>query len=401
MPGSPHRRSPKILIRLASLILAGLLLAGCQPIEDVASEEPVTHLGAGPWDEVFEPYVAWQEENREAGFDFEMYLSAMIQRGSNHTRPNRLFNGSVDVFAELEVCEDPFWGQGGAGLHFWHIQDFTGQTAYDLAVAQGTTILPNDEAGEPDTALGGLWWQQEGMFDGALDLQLGALCPNDIFDDNTYANWDRTSFLAQPLASNPTRIWPSTGLGVLARVHPAEFCEITAAVLDGKGTDHGPDFGSLGDRRMARLAEIAFKPEISGLGAGAWRCTWQSMDSSEAGPASEGILVSVEQEVGRDAALFLRYGNNDGARTDVDQVLAGGVVFTAPFGYNQDWLGLGAVRTWPTDRSLPQDVALEAFWRMQLTRHIQVTPDIQVHLRTSDPDQDPLVTGGLRINLTL
>lgn len=391
--------------RAAALLLGSLLLAGCEPVPEADSAAPapppVTHLGPGFWDDVLDPYVAWQEANREAGFDFELYLSAIAQRGSQPWAPNRLLNSSADLYLQWNVNEDPTWGSGSVASHAWHIQEYLGGSAWEFAAAQGTTIHPNDDSGPAHTALASLYWQQEGMLDGALDVQVGALCPSDIFDDNTYANWDRESFLAQPLAGNPTRVWPSTGLGVLGRLHPSEFCEITAAVLDGNGTDRGPDLGAFGDRRMARIAEVAFKPEIPGLGPGVYRFTWQSVDASLDLPPGEGFLASFQQDTGEDAALVLRYGRNTGTRTEAEEVLAGGVVFTAPFGYEDDWIGIGAIRSRPTDPTLRDDFALEAYWRMQLTRHLHLTPDLQFHVQTSNPDEDPLVTGGMRMTLSL
>lgn len=378
------------MLRLVLVVLVFLAWASpglAQEVSDRALEEGrVTHLGPGPWDDLFRPYDDFQEAARAAGLDLQATYSVIAQRGSQAGPDNRLVNQTVDLYSFWQATE-----RGGLGAYGFYGEELLGGSARDFALAQGSRLLPNDDTGAPFTSLLALWWQQEGMLDGALDLHVGHLAPVLLFDVNTYANWDRESFLSQPLAGNPTRVAPQCGLGVHARVHPSDSWSLSASLMDGEGTDRGPDMQALGAGGFARLAELAWTPE-----GGAYRLSWQSVDASHLGPESQAWLLSAEQEVGEDAALFARYGTNDGRRTDLRQSASGGVVFTGPFGFTDDWLGLGGTWGRPSDPALPDEVGLEAYWRLQLSERIQFTPDLQVLLRP-----ETQVTGGVRLTLIL
>ena len=55
--------------------------------------------------------------------------------------------------------------------------------------------------------------------------------------------------------------------------------------------------------------------------------------------------------------------------------MSAGVVFTQAFGFNNDWLGLGFIWNDPSDGNRADDYGVEAFWRVQLTETLQITPD--------------------------
>jgi porin len=80
--------------------------------------------------------------------------------------------------------------------------------------------------------------------------------------------------------------------------------------------------------------------------------------------------------------------------------LATGVVFTNAFGYNNDWLGLGFIWQDPSDGNRRDDYGMEAFWRLQMTEHIQVTPDVQIYFDPStSPTRDVEAAFGLRVGI--
>jgi carbohydrate-selective porin OprB len=84
----------------------------------------------------------------------------------------------------------------------------------------------------------------------------------------------------------------------------------------------------------------------------------------------------------------------------VQQSLATGFVFTQFLGYNNDWLGVGFTWTDPSDGNRRDDYGMEMFWRLQLTRDIQLTPDVQFCFDPSrNPNRDLEVAFGLRVGM--
>lgn len=373
---------------MTRLLIAVLVLLAlpCHAQDRALPQGRVTHLGPGPWDDVFRPYDDLQRSLAESGVDLQITYSAVAQRGSQPGPDNRLVNHTVDLFAFWQATED-----GGLGAYGFYGEELLGGSARDFALAQGSLLLPNDDTGAQFTSLLALWWQQDDLLEGALQLQVGHLAPVLNFDENTYANWDRESFLSQPLAGNPVRVAPQCGLGAYARLQPTQSWYLSASVMDGEGTDRGPDLQALGAGGFATLAEVGFTPR-----GGSYRVGWQAVDSSHLGPYSQAFLVSAEQEVADGVAVFARYGASDGRRTDLRKMASGGVVFTDPFGFPDDWIGLGASWGRPSDPALPDNLGLEAYWRLQLSERVQLTPDIQFLLRP-----EPHVTGGVRLTVIL
>ena len=119
-----------------------------------------------------------------------------------------------------------------------------------------------------------------------------------------------------------------------------------------------------------------------------------------AGPSSSVWLFCFQQELSTKLAVFGRCGTGDGKRTAVQHSAAAGFVFTQFLGYNNDWLGVGFMWQDPTERTRAEDYGMEVFWRMQLTKNIQLTPDVQIYFDPSrSPTGDTEAAFGLRLGV--
>jgi porin len=226
-----------------------------------------------------------------------------------------------------------------------------------------------------------------------------------MLDQNDYAGWDRTSFMAGPLSGNLVRNFPIAALGVDTTVHVFDDLQLSLLVADADGYPFYPDFKSFG-RQFVYVPGFVYTPTIPGLGKGRYEVNFSHIERTERfggkGPSSSVWLFSFQQEVSEDLAAFLRFGTGDGRRTDVQQTLAAGVVFTQFCGYNNDWLGVGMIWNDPSDGDRREDYGLETFWRLQLTENIQFTPDVQLYFDPSmNPVRDIELAFGLRIGIFL
>ena len=247
------------------------------------------------------------------------------------------------------------------------------------------------------------------MFDGRFELVIGQLDPITLVDSNTYAGYDRESFIHKTLASNPVRSVSNPGVGVGFRVNPTRSSYFAYSILDGSSNEEYPDFNSLSDGNWAHLAEIAYQPKIEGLGQGNYRFGMQHADASGDSSSSTTWSLSFDQELGDQLGAFIRYGNGDGKLKSIKQFFSGGLAWKGVFGYNNDLIGLGGFWAEPTAASggssgsserRQNEYGIESFYRVQLTNRTQLTIDGML-IRPSSPAGNHDIEGILNLRLGL
>ena len=68
--------------------------------------------------------------------------------------------------------------------------------------------------------------------------------------------------------------------------------------------------------------------------------------------------------------------------------------------YEGDWTSIGYFYGKPIDRSLDEEHGMEIYWRAQITRTIELTPDFQVYFDRAG-QAGPAFFGALRIRFIL
>ena len=108
--------------------------------------------------------------------------------------------------------------------------------------------------------------------------------------------------------------------------------------------------------------------------------------------------MSFEQETPWDAALWLRGGISDNRRKNFESFLGGGVVFTNPFGFDRDQIGMVIGWGRPDDSSARDNTYLaETYWRAQLTERLEFGPDLQLHFKPAkNRNRDIVAVAGVR-----
>ena len=87
------------------------------------------------------------------------------------------------------------------------------------------------------------------------------------------------------------------------------------------------------------------------------------------------LVVSADQNLSDDLGVFLRYDGNDGGINAIRHLLAVGVSFLTPFGRENDEAGIGVSYSHPSSNDLQDEYSAEAYYRVQLTEGIEVSPD--------------------------
>jgi carbohydrate-selective porin OprB len=109
-------------------------------------------------------------------------------------------------------------------------------------------------------------------------------------------------------------------------------------------------------------------------------------------------VVSGSQRFGR-FLPFLRYGHADsgsGGPTSIDNMVNGGVAIDNIFGQSNDRIGLGLTWSRPADGALDDQGAFDAFYRIQVTPRIAVTPTLQLIIDPVRSPEDEVWVFGVR-----
>lgn len=324
-------------------------------------------------------WYSWKQEVFELhGFQFSLAYSSMGQYATE-TRPGRqdLAAGGVFDF-------------GGTWALLKRDSDWQGMLGFRIADQHrlGTSVAPSglgDEIGSawgtslafdniPFNAIEG-WWEQS--LGGRAAVRFGKLDVSGIFDPAALGN-PFEHFMGHPFNLNSTIPFPAEGIGAIALLEPIEDFSIVAGLVDANGNGSDWDFDSFFRvREYLKLAAMAWTPEFS-YGKGEYHLTvWNSDKRVDAKvPGGKGFVIHGEQRVG-DVIPFFRYGHSSGGAAALKNMIAAGVGFYHPFGRSSDGIGLGLSWGEPFGAGLRDQYGIEAYYRIQLTNEIAMTPDIQ------------------------
>ena len=77
-----------------------------------------------------------------------------------------------------------------------------------------------------------------------------------------------------------------------------------------------------------------------------------------------------------------------------------GVGFMDPSDYHSEMLGVGFVWADLSGAGLRDESIVEAFFRFQLTRMVQLSPDLQLVINPAGSDEDVVAVFGIRLQAT-
>lgn len=372
-----------------------------QRAEQQEATQVDTHFGSGVVDKLFARFERFDTQIEAVGGPKILGLYSPIWQTGTQPGVDDLLSQSLNIYTEWELLHRE-GNEGTLYAFYLHESDSLGNSAQQFADAIGTTILPNDDVGDATNALAHFAWTQK-LLDGNVELSVGQLALKIMVDQNDYAGWDRVSFIAGPLSGNQVRNFPIAALGVDTTIHLTDALQVSMIVADADGYPFYPDFKSFG-RRFVYIPGFVYTPEIGGWGKGRYEVNFSHIERTERfggrGPSSSVWLFSFQQELSPKLAAFGRCGTGDGKRTAVQHSLAAGLVFTQFLGCNNDWLGVGFIWQDPTDATRREDYGMETFWRMQMTKNIQLTPDLQLFFDPSrSPTGDTEAAFGLRLGV--
>jgi porin len=355
------------------------------------------------FDEFFQPWFDFKSRlNRDYGLQFGLAWTPLVQGASSSPGENRAAGGIFELFGKWTLFGRGTDHPGSLGFRVEDRHRLGTDLAPQLLGSEtGSTWSTATGFGEFNLSVPELWWEQHLIKD-HLAFRAGKMLAFAVYDYFRFKS-PKTGFLNQMFNVNPTIPFPSFGLGATVLVRPWDDIYIVAGIHDANGQPTRVGFDTFfDDREYFTALELGWDPgHLSGRregffdGADYHVTLWHADARERQGtPSGRGFLVAAEQPIG-DQVLFARYGYADGNVTPLGQMAAAGVAFTNVFGEDADVIAIGAswgrnnLGRFPVDIDDSGDLvlfdadgldqyAIEAFYRMQLTPRLSITPDVQL-----------------------
>ncbi len=346
----------------------------------------------------------WEDAARrlEQGIGLQLGLNytALYQNAdaSVPLRPSEAAVGDFDFFGRWNLVNRGGPWPGALVFFTENRHRFTDIPPSELGGAIGSLWGTTNAFSEQDYALTQLYWEQGSQEDRVVS-RLGKMDPEAIYDRSRYVSANE-AFLNQAFSKTLAMPVPTTGLGAALAISPIPNTYIVGGVHDANGDK--TSFGEIKKGELFTAIEFGIAPSYGKPGAGLYHVTLWHSDAREKAniPSGRGAALTLQQELGPDGRIvpFFRYSYGDGGATPVRQGIAVGVGFEEPFGQNNDLIGIGFSWGQPSDRTLRDQYVMEAFYRVQITPHTNLTPDIQVTFDPSDNSaEETIVVGGVRL----
>jgi len=199
--------------------------------------------------------------------------------------------------------------------------------------------------------------------------------PGDFEDLHPLLNaW--TAFMNDASFNNPTTALPQQGLGLVGRVFFTDHIYVAGGLHDANGVPTRIDFDSFFSvREYFTWAEAGWTTSPGGEAGGdsVHVTAWRSDPRDEADlDEGWGINFSAAHTFGKRWIPFVRVGHsNGGGGALLSELVSGGVGVRVR---SDDLVGTAVSWGRPPEGQGPDQVTVEAFYRLQLTHNLQLTP---------------------------
>lgn len=322
----------------------------------------------------------------KTGLTFGGAYTMLLQQASGGPGDRTAAAGDIDLMLswKKQFNETDYIRINSSFEYRFQIGDITPSA---LGPEIGTLIPTTNGFGERPPVVKELFYDQT-LLEGRVRWIFGRIDPENYVGGHRLQSAN-TFFLNKAFSSNPAIAYPSIGLGGAAAVKPVDWLYILAGCTDVNANITRTGFDTAFDTgEVFAFAEVGGITNWDGLGSGRQRLSvWHSDSSSVKNkPSDQGISISIDQELGPKAAIFLRTAYSDGAVTNVRQLYEGGFGFKGLTGIDNDYTGIAlAYAAPPSGRA---ETILEVFQRFQLALRTELTVGAQLIMNPGKAPND-------------
>ncbi len=252
-------------------------------------------------------------------------------------------------------------------------------------------------------------WQQN-LIDDKLTVILGKVDPTNYFNfHGLVVPWQH--FIGYGSSLSGTVNWPNQGFGVIAGYKITDKFYAMAGLTDvygdlfedGNFLDFGENFF---EGNFFKVAEVGYVPSMAEryfkkVSVTVWQTDAYTSSAGTPVEKGQGVSVSAHWFFAERFVPFLRFGFSNGQGENSfykkDFQIGHGLRF-----FTHDMLGASFGWAEPNIPDTKNQMTLEIFYRLNLTEHLELTPDFQwIFNPTLNPNADNLAYLGIRGRITL
>jgi porin len=355
------------------------------------------------WSPLAGPAASAKGFLKQADITTDLFVMFFYQRASDVQFGGRdLGSFAYQSVGDWEIAKDTALGdsflewniKGAVGLSFDE-EDESSAGGFKL----GDQSVINNNVTPDTSALTELFWKQV-LADGRWVVMAGRVDHSYHFDVNRVAYDSVRKLQSFVFVNNNSIPWPLYGgLGGSVTWNATDRLTLRAGGGESGSDEPWQFWKTVDDGNWYQLFEAELRLDLPGLGKGAYRLTpWHNHLEGEDG---WGVGVNLDQELGFPWLVgFFRFGAGDSDVTPVERTVSGGIAVEKPFGRPGDLFSLGVGWSRPSDSDARDETFLEVQYRLQLTKTLELTPNLQFVLDpASNPDSDTIVIGGVRLTM--
>ena len=352
-----------------------------------------------PFPDALQSYV---DLNRTLWDDYGFayfYKPTLMKQFSGRPNHNKTASFQHNILSYWRMAENDEIGKAALVFNMLQVRQITHTTGVNFMSALGMNFTPSDSVSDVD-ALKSLYFRHD-LPGGLFGYQVGHVSIADVQGGCAYACDDTGSFISSPLSAFPANSLPGQGMGFIGELQLSGGWSFEAGVADARG-DSTLNVGRPFDtNEWAYAVALKAKDLFAEIGDGQARLAYYHVgetqkDTANTVPGTEGLAFIFEQDIG-DFGFFAKAATAWGRQASASNTAAAGVVWKNPFGYDEDWLGLGFGWVSPTAANTNDEYVAETFYRMQLTPIVQATVGAMAVINPSGINSD--VEGVLNFRL--
>jgi porin len=256
---------------------------------------------------------------------------------------------------------------------------------FNLSDALGSTTLINCLSGfgaARPISLNLLYYRQD-FLRKRLSFYVGKIHPNQHITLSMFNNDERNQFLNG--MNDGSIAVPSDGAwtgGAAMEIQATRHVYVHAVTADTEGSQQG-NIKTLEDMKYMNAVELGWFSGWPGNKNHVYRVTFWRDDTKSQG-SGHGAEIEFDHEFANGLVPFGRFGYATSTGTTLRMANGVGLADTHPFGRRGDMLAASLTFTRPSDLSKPHENIFEFFYRLRLTQHSEIGPDVQVLVHPSN-----------------
>jgi porin len=256
---------------------------------------------------------------------------------------------------------------------------------FNLSDALGSTTLINCLSGfgaARPISVNLLYYRQDFLHK-RLSFYVGKIHPNQHITLSMFNNDERNQFLNG--MNDGSIAVPSDGAwtgGAAMEIQATRHVYLHAVTADTEGSQQG-NLYTLADRKYMNAVELGWFSGWPGNKNHVYRVTFWRDDTKSQG-SGHGVELEFDHEFANGLVPFGRFGYATSTGTTLRMSNGVGLADTHPFGRRGDMLAAALTFTRLSDLSKPHENIFESFYRLRLTAHSEIGPDVQVLVHPSN-----------------